>query len=92
MPSRDRTQPSAIGAEPIPETPEPWGGRSTPFETLLSVWRGRRRLILSVTAIGTALATIAGLQVQPKFTATAAVVIAPGKQHRGTKVSVFSIG
>jgi succinoglycan biosynthesis transport protein ExoP len=81
MPSRDRTQPSAIGAEPILETTEPWGGRSTPFETLLVVWHDRRRLILAVAAIGTALATVAGLQLQPKFTATAAVVIAPRQSN-----------
>lgn len=78
---RDQTQPSAVGAEPTPEAITPWGERSAPLDTLLVLWRRRRRLILSVAAIGTTLAIIAGLQVQPRFTATAAVVIAPRQSN-----------
>ena len=81
MSSRDRTQPSAIDAEPAPGAPAPWGERATPFDALLVLWRRRRRLILSVAATGTALAIVAALQLQPRFTATAAVVIAPRQSN-----------
>jgi uncharacterized protein involved in exopolysaccharide biosynthesis/Mrp family chromosome partitioning ATPase len=52
---------------------------TTPLRTLLVLWRRRGRLILAVAALGTALATVAGFQVQPRFTATAAVMLGPGQ-------------
>jgi polysaccharide biosynthesis transport protein len=81
MSSRERTQPNAVETEPTPAGTAPWGERSTPFDALLVLWRRRRRLILSVAATGTALAVLAALQVQPQFTATAAVVIAPRQSN-----------
>jgi hypothetical protein len=81
MSSRERTQPGAVGAEPSPGATLPWREGSSGFDALLSLWRSRRRLILSVAAVGTALAIVAGLQVQPRFTATAAVVIAPRQSN-----------
>lgn len=74
-------QPSSFAAEPSSRAPATWDERPAPFHTLLLVWRGRRRLIFSVAALGTALATVAGLQVEPKFTATAAVMIAPRQSN-----------
>ena len=81
MSLRERTQPNAVEAEPTPGAPVPWGERATPFDALLVLWRRRHRLILSVAATGTALAVVAALQVQPRFTATAAVVIAPRQSN-----------
>jgi capsular exopolysaccharide synthesis family protein len=48
---------------------------------MLILWRSRRPLILSVIVIGTGLATVAGLQLQPRFTATTAVMIAPRQSN-----------
>jgi succinoglycan biosynthesis transport protein ExoP len=81
MSSRERAQPGAVGAEPSPGAALPRGEGSTGIDALLSLWRSRRRLILSVAAVGTALAVVAGLQLQPRFTATAAVVIAPRQSN-----------
>jgi polysaccharide biosynthesis transport protein len=81
MSLRERTQPGAVGAEPAPVAAPPWGEGSSGLDALLSLWRSRRRLILSVAAIGTALAIITSLQIQPRFTATAAVVIAPRQSN-----------
>lgn len=69
----DQRQPSALGFERRSGT----GGRAEPLHALVVACRWRRLLILSIAALGTALATIVGLQVQPKFTATATVMIAP---------------
>lgn len=44
---------------------------------VLAACRCRWLLILSIAALGTALAAVAGSRVQPKFTATAAVMISP---------------
>jgi hypothetical protein len=51
-----------VGGSPRPGADGRWDEQATPFHTLLALWRGRRGLILSVVAIGTALATAAGLQ------------------------------
>ena len=73
--SSDRPPPNFrdLGAKPGEGGGAPWDERTTPLHTLLLLWRSRRRLILSVAALGTALATNAGMQVQPKITATAPV-------------------
>jgi polysaccharide biosynthesis transport protein len=82
MPWPDPTQPLSGGRD---GGPAPGGGRwdeqRTPLHTLLILWRRRRGLILSVAALGTALATVAGLQVEPRFTATTAVMIAPRQSN-----------
>jgi polysaccharide biosynthesis transport protein len=47
------------------------------MHAVLAACRCRWLLILSIAALGTALAAAAGSRVQPKFTATAAVMISP---------------
>lgn len=81
--SSDRTQPNfrGLGIKPGPGVGGSSNERTTPLHTLLMLWRCRWRLILSVAALGTALATVAGLQVQPRFTATTALMIAPRESH-----------
>lgn len=81
--SPDRTQSTArgIGMHSTRGDGALWDGRTTPLHTLLGLWRRRRRLILSVAALGTALATIVGLQIEPRFTASAAVMIAPRQSN-----------
>jgi polysaccharide biosynthesis transport protein len=82
MTSRDRTQsiPGGHGG-PAPGGGGRWDEQTTPFHTLLVLWRRHCRLILAVAALGTALATAAGLQVEPRFTATTAVMIAPRQSN-----------
>jgi polysaccharide biosynthesis transport protein len=73
-------------ADPMPSAPdveiEPQDAKLTMvpephFLQLIGVLRRRRKLILTIAAVGTVLAGVTGLLIAPKYTATAQIVVEP---------------
>jgi polysaccharide biosynthesis transport protein len=86
--------PSARAHDPMPVQ---WGGRpirasELHFHQVVGILARRKRLIVTIATLGTALAAIVGLLIPPKYTATAQLVIelpAGVANDRGSGVSAL---
>ena len=83
-------QDAAASEKPTPKSPPPsYPEPPYPYEEpdgldirdLLAILKRRRRIIVSTVVLITAIATLIGLQITPKYTATALIMIDPRKER-----------
>jgi uncharacterized protein involved in exopolysaccharide biosynthesis len=80
-PSAPRKEPGAPYGYPYGELPPGYDDGGLNIRDLLAILRRRRWVILSTVLLLTTLATLIGLQLTPKYTATALVMIDPRKER-----------